>query len=415
MATNPEMIARRLPPTFAALRHRNFRLFFTGQLISLVGTWMQSVAQGWLVLQLTNSALMLGLVGAASSLPILVLSYFGGTVADRVSKRHLLIFTQTASMLLAFALWGLVHTGVVQTWHVMAMAMGLGTVLSFDIPARQAFVVEMVGRPDLINAIALNSSAFNAARIFGPALAGAIIASAGMANCFFFNGLSFVAVIAALLAMDPRLLNGPAQGARSSFRGGLREMRAFLASRRPLLYVLLLVSTLSVFVLPYAVLMPLVARDVLGVGATGYGMLMSATGVGALAGALSVATFGRRGTRSRWIFGSSTLVAAALLAFSFSRSFNLSLGLLFFVGLGVVIQSTTSNSFLQLSVPDNMRGRIMALFGITFMGLTPLGNLLAGVAAHFLGAPAALSLGAATSAAVVAAVFLLAPHMRHLP
>jgi MFS family permease len=413
MSSNPQM-SQRFPATFASLRHRNFRLFWTGQLLSLVGTWMQSVAQGWLVLQLSNSALVLGLVGAASSLPILALSFLGGTLADRASKRRLLLVTQSAMMLLALALWGLVATGVVRTWHVLGMATLLGTVMAFDIPARQAFVAEMVGKDDLVNAIALNSGAFNAARIIGPALAGILIASAGLANCFLFNGLSFVAVLVALWLMDERLLNGPRERHQAGLREGLREVWRFLAGSRRHLLVLGMVSTLSVFVLPYAVLMPLFARDVLRVGARGLGVLMSATGLGALCGALTVATFGGRGSLTRWLFGSSFLVSAALLAFSFSRSYPLSLALLFLVGLGVVMQATTTNGFLQLSVPDAMRGRMMALFGTMFMGMMPLGNLIAGLLAHLFGAPLALGLGAVLSGSVAAAVFLLVPGMRRL-
>jgi MFS family permease len=408
-------LERRLPATFAALRHRNFRLFFAGQLFSLVGTWMQSVAQGWLVLQLSNSALMLGLVGASSSAPILALSLVGGTLADRLSKRHLLIATQCAAMLLAFGLWGLVASGAVQTWHVLVMALGLGVVMSFDIPTRQAFVVEMVGKEDLVNAIALNSSAFNAARMVGPAVAGVLIASAGTANCFLINGLSFLAVIAALFLMDSRLLNGPRQPGRSSLREGLGEIRQFLGQSRPQLVVLCMISVLSVCILPYAVLMPLFARDVLAVGARGLGVLMSATGVGAMTGALTVATFGGRGSRSRWLFSSSLLVSASMLGFSLSRSYPLSLALLFFGGFGIVAQATTSNGFLQLSVPDALRGRMMGLFGIMFMGMMPLGNLVAGFLAHLFGAPLALGLGACLSGSVTAAILLFMPRMRHLP
>jgi MFS family permease len=294
------------------------------------------------------------------------------------------------------------------------MATLLGTVMAFDIPARQAFVAEMVGKDDLVNAIALNSGAFNAARIIGPALAGILIASAGLANCFLFNGLSFVAVLVALWLMDESLLNGPRERHQAGLREGLREVWRFLAGSRRHLLVLGMVSTLSVFVLPYAVLMPLFARDVLRVGARGLGVLMSATGLGALCGALTVATFGGRGSLTRWLFGSSFLVSAALLAFSFSRSYPLSLALLFLVGLGVVMQATTTNGFLQLSVPDAMRGRMMALFGTMFMGMMPLGNLIAGLLAHLFGAPLALGLGAVLSGSVAAAVFLLVPGMRRL-
>ncbi|MFH0809524.1 MAG: MFS transporter [Pseudomonadota bacterium] len=407
--TKGQPIPRRLPATFLALRHRNFRLFFAGQLVSLMGTWMQSVAQGWLVLQLTNSAFMLGLVGAASSLPILAFSFLGGTLADRVSKRGVLIATQSAAMLLALALWGLVASHAVQTFHVLIVATLLGVVMAFDIPARQAFVVEMVGKEDLINAIALNSSAFNTARIIGPAAAGVLIASAGTANCFLINGLSFVAVIAALAAMDVGLLNGPATSQSAGLRESLNEVKLFLMGSRVHLLVLLLTAALSVFVLPYAVLMPLFARDVLRVGVRGLGVLMSASGLGALTGALTVATFGGRGSRFRWLLGSSLLMAAALLGFSFSRTYVISLGLLFFVGLGVVIQATTANGFLQLSVPDGMRGRMMALFGIVFMGVMPLGNLLAGFLAEIFGVPLALALGAVLSAAVTGALYVLVP------
>jgi MFS family permease len=403
----------RLPATFAALRHRNFRLFFGGQLISLVGTWMQSVAQGWLVLQLSNSALALGVVGAASSLPILAFSLLGGSLADRVSKRHLLILTQSFFALLALALWALVAAGVAQTWHVVLLALLLGMGMAVDMPARQAFVVEMVGKDDLVNAIALNSSVFNGARMVGPALAGIIIASAGTANCFLLNALSFLAVIAALAMMDASLLNGGRPN-HTGLRAGLQEVREFLGASRPQLLVLGIMATLSIFVLPYTVLMPLFARDVLHVGARGLGFLMSATGVGALCGALIVATFGSRGSRSRWLFASAILVSAALLAFSLSRSYALSLALLFFVGLGIVMQATTSNSFLQLSVPDAMRGRMMALFGIVFMGFMPLGNLIAGVLAHLFGASLALGIGAGLSGTVAAATLLFVPGMRHL-
>jgi MFS family permease len=406
---------RRLPATFAALRHRNFRLFFGGQLLSLVGTWMQSVAQGWLVLQLSNSALMLGFVGAASSLPILALSFLGGTLADRHDKRRLLIITQTAAMLLAFGLWALVAAGLARTWHVVAMAFGLGTVMALDVPARQAFVVEMVGKEDLVNAIALNSSVFNAARMIGPALAGILIAEAGTANCFLINGLSFLAVIAALAMMNPTLLNGRGHTRHVGLRDGAAEMRRFLAGNRPQLLVLALTAVLSICILPYAVLMPIMARDVLGVGARGLGFLMSATGVGALAGALTVATFGGRGSRTGWLFGPSLLAAAAMLAFSLSRRYPLSLALLFFVGFGIVCQATTSNGFLQLSVPDALRGRMMALFGIFFLGMMPLGNLVAGFVAHLSGAPLALGLGAVVSGVVSLAMLALSPHMRRLP
>jgi MFS family permease len=336
---------------------------------------------------------------------VLALSFFGGHVADRHSKHTIMVATQTAAMLLALILWRLVASGTVQVWHVFALATALGTVMAFDIPARQAFVVEMVGKEDLVNAIALNSSVFNAARMAGPALAGVIIASVGTARCFLINGLSYVAVICALLLMDKERLANSNSAVRVGFRRGAGQVWSFLREHEPALLVLLMTGTLSVFVLPYATLMPIFARDVLKVGPKGLGWLMSAAGVGALAGALGVAAFGKRGSRSRWLFGGAATVTIALLGFSLSPDYRLSLGLLFFLGMGVVVQSTTSNSYLQLSVPDEMRGRIMGLFGVVFLGMMPAGNLLAGFMAHIWGARAALGLGAAVCGTVTAIIF----------
>jgi MFS family permease len=382
-----------LPAAIRALKHRNFQLFFGGQLISLVGTWMQSVAQSWLVYRLTGSSVLLGLVGFSSQIPVFLLAPIGGIVADRKNRQRIIIITQTVAMLLAFALAALTLSGLIKVGHIFAFAAMLGVINSFDIPARQAFIVDMVGKEDLINAIALNSSMFNGARIIGPAVAGVLVAAIGEGWCFFANGASYVAVIAGLLMMKVAIRPRPAHG--GSPLADVIEGFRFAGQTGPIRALLLLLGVVSLAGMPYAVLMPIIADRILHGGASGLGVLMGASGVGALAGALSLA--GRKGVAGlgRWVAFSSAGFGVGLILFSLSRTFWLSAALLVPVGLSMMVQMASSNTLIQTMVPDHLRGRVMAVYSMMFMGMAPVGSLLAGVLAGRLGAPSTVAAGGA--------------------
>ena len=376
-----------------ALRHRNYQLFFSGQLISLIGTWMQNVAQSWLVYRLTGSSLLLGLVGFANQIPIFLLAPVGGAVADRWSRRRIVIGTQTGSMILALILAGITLLGYVQVWHVVVLAALLGVVNAFDVPARQAFVVEMVGQEHLQNAIALNSSLFNGARIVGPAVAGVLVAAIGEGWCFFANGVSYIAVIAGLLLM--RLEPRPGQPKPGSALAHMVEGFEFAWRTRPIRALLLQLGVGSLMGMPYAVLMPIFADRILHSGPRGLGFLMGASGIGALGGAIALAMrrglhgMGRRMAYAAACFGS------CLILFSFSRSFWLSVALLVPAGFAFITQMASTNTLIQSMVPDRLRGRVMAVYSMMFMGMAPLGALGAGFTASRLSAPAAVRIGGA--------------------
>jgi MFS family permease len=400
----------RLPLALRALRHRNFQLFFGGQLISLTGTWMQSVAQSWLVYRLTGSVVLLGFVGFAGQIPVFLLAPFGGAVADRRNRHRILVATQTASMLLAFALATLTLTGRITEAEIFTLAALLGLVNAFDIPARQAFVVDMVGKDDLINAIALNSSMVNGARIVGPAVAGILVASVGEGWCFFLNAVSYVAVICGLLMMRTKAqARVPLPG---SALANIAEGFAFVARTAPVRALLLLLGLVSLMGMPYAVLMPIFADKILGGGASSLGLLMGASGAGALVGALSLAM--RRGVRGlgRWVAISSAGFGASLILFSFSRSFWLSAALLLPAGFSMMVEMASSNTLIQAMVPDALRGRVMAVYSMMFMGMAPIGALLAGVLANHLGAPRTVALGGAVCIVGAAAFGLRLPVLR---
>jgi MFS family permease len=394
------------------LRHRNFQLFFGGQLVSLIGTWMQSVAQSWLVYRLTGSSLLLGLVGFCGQIPVLVLGPIGGILADRHDKRLIIVATQTASMVLAFVLAALTLLGIVQPLHVFVLAALLGIVNAFDIPARQAFVVEMVGREDLGNAIALNSSMFNGARVVGPAIAGVLVGAIGEGWCFFANGVSFIAVIAGLIAM--RLGPQAARRRGASPIADVLEGFAFVLQTAPIRVLLLLLGTLSLTAMPYAVLMPVFADRILHGGASGLG----SAGLGALLGVLRFA--GRQGVRGlgRVVAVSCAGFGVSLVLFALSRSFWLSAALLFPVGFFMMTQTAASNTLVQTMVPDELRGRVMSVYSMMFMGMAPFGALLAGALATRIGAPATVAAGGVVCI-VGAALFAqrlpsLRPHAREL-
>ena len=396
---------------WSAFRHRNYRLFWFGQLISLVGTWMQAVAQDWLVLQLTNNPFDLGLVAAVQFTPVMVLGLFGGLIADHLPKRRTLIATQSVLMLLAFTMAALVVTGWIQVWHIFVLAFLLGCVNSFDMPTRQSFVVEMVGREDVGNAVALNSAMFNAARIVGPAVAGIAIGVFGVAQSFFLNGLSFIAVIAGLRMMREAELHSPPLIPRPTSIGGvvanLKEGLGYVRHTPVVLIAVVVVGLVSTFGINFSVSVPPMARDVLGVGATGYGLLMAAVGLGALTAALIIAFVARP---SVWaLVGGAILLGTLEVAFSFSRFLPLSLVFMFGVGFGVIGMAATANTLIQLEVPDGLRGRVMAVYLTVFAGSTPLGGLATGAVASAYGAAVAMGLAGLLSAltGVAGAVYLL--------
>ncbi|MBZ5581758.1 MAG: MFS transporter [Acidobacteriia bacterium] len=406
----------KLPVTLRALRHRNFQLFFGGQLISLVGTWMQSIAQAWLVYRLTGSAVLLGAIGFAGQIPVFLLAPAGGIVADRYSRRSIVVGTQTASMALALALALLTLSGAVRIWHIFALAALLGAVNAFDIPARQAFIVDMVGRADLMNAIALNSSMFNASRIVGPAVAGILVASIGEGWCFFANAVSYIAVIAGLLLMQvARRERLPEAG--SPFSRVIEGFR-FVIANPPVHSLLVLLAVVSITGMPYAVLMPIFAVRVLHGGAQTLGWLMGVTGVGALAGALVLASKRDLTGLGRWVARSALVFGIALAAFGASRRLPLSAAILVVVGFSMMIEMGSSNTLIQSMVPDRLRGRVMSVYSMMFMGMAPIGSLLAGAAADKIGASWTVAAGGIVCA-VSAMVFwarlpLIRVHARRL-
>jgi MFS family permease len=382
-ADYPALPARRLPVGLRAFAHRDFRLFWTGQQVSLIGTWMQSVAQSWLVLELTNSPFKLGVVSGLQFTPMLFLSFFAGALADRVPKRKLLFVSQSVllfqSLLLAFLVWG----GHVQYWHVVVMALLYGVANTLDMPARQSFIVEMVGKEDLLSAITINSAMFNAARVIGPALAGLLIAHLGIAHAFFFNALSFLPVLGALLAMDAQGLPHP-RPARP-MREEIREGVAYAARTPRIAVVLSLVLGVSAFLFNYNVVVPVLAREVLHVEARGFGVLMTMLGIGAVIGAAVLAALGR-GRPPLWalvtpaiLLGVSTMLLAAV------RQFWVAGAIMLVMGLCGILFMAGANTTLQLTVPDHLRGRIMSLHTLVFAGVTPFGAFLVGSITEALG------------------------------
>lgn len=377
--------------TFAAFRHRNYRLFFGGQLISVIGVWMQQVAMGWLVYQMSNSALTLGTVRFLSAIPVTLFTVLGGVMADRLEKRRVVVVTESTAMVLAFVLTALVYFGVVQIWHIALLAFLEGITDAFDIPARQSFVVEMVGKPDLMNAIALNSTLFNGARVFGPALAGVLIGIVGVAGCFFVNGLSYLAIVAAYLAM--RLPAAAARAERKPIWHETMEAMRYVGGHRVLRAIMLLVTVVSLFGWPYSVLMPVFARDVLHTGASGFGFLMAANGIGALIGALTLASLGDTPHKRKLFYGGLFGFCGMLVLFALSKIYWLSAVTLAGSGFFMIIFFATANTSVQTRVPDELRGRVMGIYSLAFIGLTPFGSLIAGALANATSAAFTVALG----------------------
>ncbi|MFN2508236.1 MAG: MFS transporter [Chthoniobacterales bacterium] len=381
-----------LRDTFRALRHRNYRLFFYGQLVSLIGTWMQQTAMSWLVYQITGSKTLLGVVAAVGSAPMMLFSLWGGSLADRYPKRAIILWAQTAQMIPAFVLAALAWGGWANTWIIIGVAAVSGIAMAFDMPARQAFTLDMTSREDLLNAISLNSSIFNGARVVGPALAGIVIGNFGTPMCFFLNGLSFVAVIAGLrmMRLPPHVPLPRETAAKADAWSGL----SYVLKHPRVRTILALLGTVGIFGWSYAVLLPAFARDVFGLGADGYGALMSASGIGALAGALTVATAGHVFPQRNVALAGVWIFSGALLAFSFTSNYYLALFFMTLGGFGMLLFFSTSNTVMQSIVPDEMRGRVLGVWGVVFGAMIPLGSLEAGFLADWLGAPFALAFGA---------------------
>jgi len=378
---------------FRAFTHRNFRLFWIGQLVSLIGTWMQSVAQGWLMHRLTGSAFMLGLLGFTQFLPVMLLSLWAGVVADRVDRRRLILLTQCLMLLQAVVLATLASLGVVRPWMIIGLALVFGTVNAFDLPARQSFLIDMVGKDDLPNAIALNSAAFNTARVLGPAVAGVVLAAAGESACFWANAFTYVAVVFVLLRMDlaPRLIE---RGVGMSTLAKLREGVGYALATGPIRNLLLLLGVTAGLGFQYMVLLPVYARDILHASEQAYGLMVAAFGLGSL---VSAVVMTRR--LDRWALRRNLLVGLAcggvgMGIFAWSRSLQLSLATGFLAGFGLILYVATTNTLLQLTTEDRFRGRVMSLYTLMFIGTAPIGALLSGSIAQRWSAPVATSVSA---------------------
>lgn len=398
--------------TFSALKHRNYRLWFIGQLTSLVGTWMQNIAQPWLVYQMTGSPLYLGIVSFAPAIPALTLTLWAGVIVDRLPKRNLLVMTQTVLMLSAFTLAADYFLGWVQPWHVVILALVNGTVQALDAPTRQAIVVDMVGREDLMNGIALNSAMFNSARILGPSIAGIVLALVGPGWCFVLNGISFIAVIAGLLMMQfptfvPKLRTG-------SSIAQLREGLSYIRHHETIRSLIMLVAVANLFAMGYSALLPAFAQDVLHAGELGLGMMMTAIGAGALTGALLLASLGNSWRKGMLLTVGNLFFPIMILCFAFSQWLPLSLVFLVGAGFGFMTQNATANTLVQAIVPDELRGRVMSVYMLVFQGFFPIGSLIAGSIAQRFGIPLGAIFGGSIALAFSLFQIWRVPHIRRL-
>lgn len=382
-----------LRSAFRAFRNTNYRLFWLGQLASLTGTWMQRIAQAWLVLQLTDSPLALGSVTAIQALPILLFSLIGGALADRFPKRRVLLVTQAVMLVQALLLASLVASGLVQVWHIYVLAAVLGLSSALDNPTRQSFVAEMVGSDDLPNAVALNSAQFNTSRILGPSIGGITIATIGVAGCFFLNAASYLAVIGGLLLMRPERLHPPPPPKKGRLLGQIGEGLHYAATTPDVALVVLLMAALGTFGYNFTLILPLIGQYVLGEGPIGFGLLTSSMGVGSLGAALGIAYAGRP-TRRTLLLGAAGF-SLLLAGVAWSRWLPLTMALLAGLGLCSIVFSATANTRMQMVTPSHLRGRIMGLYALLFAGTTPIGSLIIGTAAEHVGVQAAVAGAAA--------------------
>jgi len=402
----------RVPTSLSALRHRNYRLFITGQLIATAGTWMQIIAQSWLVYEISGSELALGVVGSASAIPALLITPWGGVLVDRVSKRHLLLLTQTTSMLLAFTLATLVFTDVVRVWHIVLLAVGVGIFNSFDGPARQAFVVEMVGHEDLPNAIALNSMTFNSGRIIGPAIGGVLLVTIGAAWCFFLNGVSILAVLISLLSMNMPVSTKKRE--MRSVRQQLTSGLAYVRREKHLGALLLMALVFSTFGTSYATVLPAFVDKVLNQAASAFGTINAITGAGAVTAAFFIAQAGERLPRGRVLSIAILIFPLILTSFAINKNYAVALILAYCLGIGFMLVFTLVNTLLQTNLRDELRGRVLSLYTLTFFGVAPLGNLLMGSLSEAYGITPTI-VGSAMLCLVLAALIITTtPSVRRL-
>jgi predicted MFS family arabinose efflux permease len=397
---------------FTALRHRNFRLFWTSQFVSQTGTWMQSLGRGWLVLELSDKPFWLGAVGAAGTFPILLFALAGGVVADRFPKRSVLMYTHGLSTVITLVLAALTHGGLVTVWQVMVLAFLLGTVKAVEMPVHQSFVVEMVGKEDLMNAIALNSSTFNTARVLGPAVAGFVVATAGIAACFYLNAVSYLPVIVAFWLMR-KLPPLPARAARSVGQD-LREGLQFVRREKRVQALVALVAAASFFGFPYLTMMPVFARDVFHIGPGGLGGLLALSGGGSVAGALILAARSGRSGKGKLAVGAGVTFAASLILFALSPGLAVAGPALVAAGWGMVTLIAPVNTLVQSIVPDELRGRVMSLYSLVLLGMMPLGNMLVGSLAQAIGTPGAVALSGGALGISIMAVTLMRPEVLKL-
>jgi MFS family permease len=410
LSENTPGLKLRLRETFAAMKHYNYRLWFSGQVVSLVGTWMQSTAQGYLVYQLTGSPAYLGLVGFANGLPAWLFTLFGGVIADRISRRNLMVITQSAMLVLAFILAALTFTGIVQPWHIIVLAFLLGIANAFDAPARVAFVNELVSREDMTNAIALNSTMFNIAAVVGPSVAGLTYAAFGPAWCFIINGISFIAVIVALLLMRIQPVVQPSR--RASVLADLKEGLRYVFSHSLILSLIGSVGLVSIFGIGMMTLLPAWATNVLHGDVTTNGWLVSARAFGSLVSALMLAYMGGRKFRGKlWTVG-AFFMPVMLFIFAWIRWLPLSLVALLGVGWSFMMIMNNSNAMMQSQVPDHLRGRVMSVYTLVFFGSMPLGALFAGTFAEKFNEPLTVMLGAAVLMVLAIAAWIFLPSIR---
>lgn len=380
-----------LKRTFSSLKYRNFRLFWIGQAISVIGTWMQTIGQAWLVLKLKNSPFLLGVIGATQYVPIFALSMFAGSLVDRFPKRQLIIFTQTIMMITAFIFWILTVTKVITYWHVLIIAFLLGLATSLDVPARQAFMIHLVGRDSLMNAIALNSTTFNLARLIGPAIAGVLIAKAGIASTFLLNGISFIPVIVGLFLIN---IDGePKKGGLKNVFQDMKEGLIYIKNNKIVFNVVVLMLMVSLFAINFNVVVPIYSKYVFGNNPEIFGFLMSSIGVGSIVGAILVAF--RSSYEPNLIFLSFGAIILTLfqIIIAFISGLHIAVIVFFIIGFGSIVFTALTNTTIQLNTPDELRGRAMSVYSLVFMGITPIGNLFIGSVANMLGVRAAIFTG----------------------
>ncbi len=380
-----------LRKTFVSLKYRNFRLFWIGQTVSLIGTWMQNIGQAWLILKLTNSPFLLGVIGAAQYMPILFLSIFAGSIVDRFPKRRLIILTQTVMAILAFVIWILTATGIVNYWHVMILASLLGLATSLDVPARQAFMINLVGRDDLMNAIALNSTTFNLARLIGPAIAGLLIAKVGIATTFLLNGISFLPVIIGLFMID---IDGlPGKSITNNVIEGVKEGLNYIKTNAVVSNVIVLMAVVSLFAINFNVVVPIYSKFIFHDNPEIFGFFMSSLGVGSLIGAIIVAFRSSHNPNPLFLIIGAIILSAFQMVITFVTGMYPAMIVLLLIGFGTIIFTALSNTTIQLNTPDELKGRAMSVYSLVFMGVTPIGNLFIGGIADTLGVRVSIFIG----------------------